>query len=91
MKLVNQLLVLFTLCIITCEISSCSKEENKKPDTEQPVPEPEPTPEPEPEPAPDDFKLQGSMQAAQQLVGKDYKEIHKYMRSYGWDYSEHPN
>lgn len=95
MKPVNQLLVLFALCIILCGVSSCSKEEPKKPDTEQPVPEPEPTPEPtpdpEPEPEPEDFKLQGSLQAAQQLIGKDYSEIHKYMRTYGWDYSEHPN
>lgn len=37
------------------------------------------------------FTLQGSMQATSDLVGKDYNEIHKYMKTMGWDYSEHPN
>lgn len=95
MKRIKLFLALSVLAILLCGISSCSKEESDKPDTEQPDPEPtpEPTPEPEPnpDPEPDDYKLQGNMQAAQQLVVKDYSEIHKYMRSYGWDYSEHPN
>lgn len=55
--------------------------------------------EKEPEPAvpvatavaPDTYALQGSMQATQALAGKDYNAIHRYMRSLGWDYSEHPN
>ena len=93
MKRIKLFLALSVLAILLCGISSCSKEESDKPNTEQPDPEPtpEPTPDPAPEPEPDDYKLQGNMQAAQQLVGKDYSEIHKYMRSYGWDYSEHPN
>ena len=37
------------------------------------------------------YELQGSMQATADLVGKDYSEIHKYMKTKGWDYSEHPN
>lgn len=37
------------------------------------------------------YVLQSSMQGDASLVGKDYREIHSYMRKYGWDYSEHPN
>jgi hypothetical protein len=37
------------------------------------------------------FVLQASMKATDELVGKDYKTIHNFMRSLGWDYSEHPN
>ena len=37
------------------------------------------------------YTLQGSMQADESLVGKDYNAIHQYMRRLGWDYSEHPN
>ena len=91
MKRIKLFLALSVLAILLCGISSCSKEESDKPNTEQPDPEPTPEPTPEPAPEPDDYKLQGNMQAAQQLVRKDYSEIHKYMRSYGWDYSEHPN
>lgn len=42
-------------------------------------------------PAEDDYALQASMQADASLVGKDWQAIHQYMRSLGWDYSEHPN
>ena len=38
-----------------------------------------------------DYTFQGGMQADAKLVGKDYRAIHEYMRSLGWDYSEHPN
>lgn len=38
-----------------------------------------------------DYTFQGGMQADKKLVGKDYNAIHEYMRSLGWDYSEHPN
>lgn len=38
-----------------------------------------------------DYIYRGGMQAGAELVGKDYKAIHEYMRSLGWDYSEHPN
>lgn len=31
------------------------------------------------------------MRASAQLVGKDFRAIHEYMRALGWDYSEHPN
>ena len=89
MKHINLFLMLCVLCIVVYGISACSKEENHKPDTDQSIPTPEPDPTPEPEP--DNYTLQGTMQAAEQLVGKNYSEIHKYMRSYGWDYSEHPN
>lgn len=37
------------------------------------------------------YVLQSSMQGDASLVGKNYGEIHSYMRKYGWDYSEHPN
>lgn len=39
----------------------------------------------------EEYKLQSSMQGSKDLVGKDYKAIHNYMRTLGWDYSEHPN
>ena len=42
-------------------------------------------------PARADYTFQGGMQADARLVGKDYRAIHEYMRSLGWDYSEHPN
>ncbi len=42
-------------------------------------------------PQPEDYVLQASMQADASLVGKDWRDINKYMRSLGWDYSEHPN
>ncbi len=42
-------------------------------------------------PSPAGYQLQGSMQADATLVKKDYTAIHQYMRSKGWDYSEHPN
>ncbi|WP_294618465.1 hypothetical protein [uncultured Bacteroides sp.] len=42
-------------------------------------------------PATDDYIFQGGMQADAKLAGKDYKAIHEYMHSLGWDYSEHPN
>ncbi len=42
-------------------------------------------------PATADYIFQGGMQADAKLAGKDYKAIHEYMRSLGWDYSEHPN
>lgn len=42
-------------------------------------------------PKSEDYVLQASMQADASLVGKDWQVIHKYMRSLGWDYSEHPN
>ena len=38
-----------------------------------------------------DYTYRGGMQAGAELMGKDYKAIHEYMRSLGWDYSEHPN
>lgn len=44
-----------------------------------------------PEPQTSDYTFQGGMQATAQLIGKDYRAIHEYMRSLGWDYSEHPN
>ena len=31
------------------------------------------------------------MQASSELVGRGYNAIHEYMRTLGWDYSEHPN
>ena len=41
--------------------------------------------------AADEYKLQSSMQGTKDLIGKDYKAIHNYMRTLGWDYSENPN
>ena len=38
-----------------------------------------------------DYRYQGGMQATSSLVGQDFHAIHEYMRSLGWDYSEHPN
>lgn len=52
--------------------------------------EPENTPEETPEEV-DPFVLQGVLSAAEELVGKDYQDVHQYMRKFGWDYSEHPN
>lgn len=37
------------------------------------------------------YELKSEMQGSESLVGKTYADIHKYMRSLGWDYSEHPN
>lgn len=37
------------------------------------------------------YTLQSSMQGDPSLLGKNYVEIHNYMKQYGWDYSEHPN
>jgi len=37
------------------------------------------------------YILQAEMQGSKSLVGKNYMDIHTYMRSLGWDYSEHPN
>ena len=51
MKRIKLFLALSVLAILLCGISSCSKEESDKPNTEQP--DPEPTPEPTPEPAPE--------------------------------------
>lgn len=68
MKHINLFLMLCVLCIVVYGISACSKEENHKPDTDQSIPTPEPDPTPEPEP--DNYTLQGTMQAAEQLVGK---------------------
>ena len=79
MKHINLFLMLCVLCIAVYGISACSKEENHKPDTDQSIPAPKPDPTPEPEP--NNYTLQGTMQAAEQLVGKKYSEIHKYMRS----------
>ena len=39
----------------------------------------------------EDYSLQSSMQAEASLIGKDWQAIHNYMRTLGWDYSEHPN
>lgn len=38
-----------------------------------------------------DFIYQGGMKGNTELVGRDYRAIHEYMRALGWDYSEHPN
>ena len=38
-----------------------------------------------------DYRYKGGMIAHKDLVGKDFRAIHEYMRSLGWDYSEHPN
>ena len=57
MKRIKLFLALSVLAILLCGISSCSKEESDKPNTEQPDPEPTPEPTPEPAPEPDDYKL----------------------------------
>ena len=44
-----------------------------------------------PPPTPSDYAFQGGMQASSELIGRDYDAIHEYMRTLGWDYSEHPN
>jgi hypothetical protein len=44
-----------------------------------------------PLPTPSDYAFQGGMQASSELVGRGYNAIHEYMRTLGWDYSEHPN
>lgn len=38
-----------------------------------------------------DYIFQGGMQADASLRNRDFNAIHEYMRSLGWDYSEHPN
>lgn len=38
-----------------------------------------------------DYIFQGGMQADASLKYQDFNAIHEYMRSLGWDYSEHPN
>jgi len=37
------------------------------------------------------YTLQTSMRGSANLVEKGYADIHTYMRTLGWDYSEHPN
>lgn len=37
------------------------------------------------------FVLQSTMQATQDLVGKDHNAINQYMHTLGWDYTENPN
>ena len=37
------------------------------------------------------YTLQSSMQGTPSLADKDYAEIHRHMRQFGWDYSEHSN
>lgn len=74
---------------------SCSKE-NEENTPEKPVIPEKPnddnnTSSNPPAPQTQQYELQGSMQATADLVGKDYSEIHKYMKTKGWDYSEHPN
>lgn len=74
---------------------SCSKE-NEEITPEKPVIPEKPnddnnTSSNPPAPQTQQYELQGSMQATADLVGKDYSEIHKYMKTKGWDYSEHPN
>ena len=44
-----------------------------------------------PPPTPSNYAFQGGMQASSELVGRGYNAIHEYMRTLGWDYSEHPN
>lgn len=44
-----------------------------------------------PVPGAKDYVFQGGMQADASLVNRDFQAIHEYMRSFGWDYSEHPN
>lgn len=38
-----------------------------------------------------DYSYKGGMTADKKLVGGDFRGIHEYMRSLGYDYSEHPN
>lgn len=38
-----------------------------------------------------DYAFKGGMNADKSLVDKDFRGIHEYMRSLGWDYTEHPN
>lgn len=37
------------------------------------------------------YELKSSMQGSSTLTGKDFTQIHNYMKQFGWDYSEHPN
>ncbi len=38
-----------------------------------------------------DYRFMGGMTPDKKLVSCDFHSIHEYMRSLGWDYSEHPN
>ena len=66
MKCIKLFLALFVWGVFLCGISSCSKEDNNKPDIEQPTPDPEPEPDPDPtpdpnpapDPHPDDYEFQ---------------------------------
>lgn len=42
-------------------------------------------------PSKNDYTYMGGMNADKKLVAGDHRSIHEYMRSLGWDYSEHPN
>ena len=44
-----------------------------------------------PVPGKSDYVFQGGMQADASLKNRNFQAIHEYMRSLGWDYSEHPN
>lgn len=77
--------LIFTLLAVATVVTSCGP---SPAGTEK---EPERVVPAEPAVEADTYTLQGSMQASQALVGKDYTAIHTYMRSLGWDYSEHPN
>ncbi len=37
------------------------------------------------------YKYMGGMTPDKKLVSGDFRSVHEYMRSLGWDYSEHPN
>ncbi len=101
MKKITSLTFILLLCTpISSTITSCSKEssDGQKEIVDPVIPTTPENPsgggsEPSTPPTPTEqqFVLQGSMQATSDLVGKDFNEIHKYMRTKGWDYSEHPN
>lgn len=88
MKRIKFIGILFTFCIMAFGITSCGQKELIEEKKEEVNPEPTPSPG---FPESESYVLQAHMQADRQLVGKNFTEIHKYMRSYGWDYSEHPN
>lgn len=42
-------------------------------------------------PVHDGYVYMGGMRPDKKLISGDFRTIHEYMRSLGWDYSEHPN
>ena len=83
--------IIVTIVLLGIPVSCSGGESTPEKDTDKPevtIPE---EPGESGEPSGSTYTLQAQMQGSQSLLGKDYAEIHNYMRALGWDYSEHSN